>query len=131
MFAMVLLTMLVGVIALRCRIRAIRTGEMTKEFLILMQGVDVPVPESVIKTTRCFINLFEVPVLFYIVAVLVITQDAQSAYFVLLAFGFVLSRVAQAWIHITYNHVPHRMIAFGISVICVLSLWTLLLLSTP
>ncbi len=102
---------------------------MKKEFLVLMQGGDVP--EAVIKTTRCYANLFEVPVLFYIVAILIITQGVQSTPFVLLAFGFVLSRVAQAWIHITYNHVPHRMLAFGASVTCIVSLWTMLLLHTP
>ena len=86
-----------------------------------MQGQEVP--EVVTKTTRCFNNMFEVPVLFYIVCTLYITFGIESYAAVVIAWLFVIFRCAQAFIHITYNRVRHRMFAFGSSVLCVFYLW--------
>lgn len=121
MFLLCLLTILVGFIAVRTRFLSLRTGEITVEYFGLMQGLDVP--RDVIKTTRCFNNLFEVPVLFYIACTLYIVLEVESVFGFVISWLFVIFRFVQAYIHITFNHVRLRMLAFGGSVLCALLLW--------
>lgn len=125
MFALTLLTVAVGLIAVRVRTASVKSGEMDVGYFRLMQGDGVP--ELVTKTTRCFNNLFEVPVLFYVVCTLHVLLEVTNILGILVAWLFVLSRCALAYVHITYNNVKHRMLTFGMSVICVLLLWVNLL----
>lgn len=128
MFMLAALTILVGLIALKVRIAGIKSGHLSAKYFELMQAQEVP--DIVIKTTRCFNNLFEIPVLFYVVCTLSIVLGAESNTAVAVAWLFVLSRYAQAYIHISYNHVRHRMLAFAASVFCVCFLWINLLVQT-
>jgi len=116
-----MLTIVVGLIAVRARFINLRRGRLSIDYLELMQGEGVP--EMVTKTTRCFNNLFEVPVLFYIACTLYIALGVESVLAIVIVWLFVLFRFAQAYIHISYNYVRHRMLAFGGSVLCVLLLW--------
>ncbi len=117
----ILTTLVVGFVAVKARVSAIRTKQLDPEYLKLMQGGSPP--EAVIKTTRCFNNLFEVPVLFYTASVLYISSSLDSILILVLAWCFVLARIAQAYIHITYNNVRHRMLAFFTSFISVTAMW--------
>lgn len=128
MFCLTAFTICIGLIAVRARFISIRKGQISVDYLELMQGQAIP--EKVIKTTRCFNNLFEVPVLFYIACTLYITLGIESNLAIAIAWIFVALRIVQAYIHLTYNYVRHRMLAFGVSVLCVLMLWSNLLLST-
>jgi Uncharacterized protein conserved in bacteria len=121
MFSVSILTILVGLIAVKARITSVKRGQVTVDYFKLMQGQEIP--EIVTKTTRCFNNLFEIPVLFYIVCTLYIALGIESYVAVVIAWLFVMLRCAQAYIHITYNHVRHRMLMFGASVLCVFLLW--------
>lgn len=121
MFIISTLTIIVGLIAVKARIASVKKGQISASYFELMQGQNVPV--NVTKTTRCFNNLFEIPVLFYIVCTLYIALGIESYVAIVIAWLFVIFRCAQAYIHITYNHVPHRMLAFGASVLCVFLLW--------
>jgi len=85
------------------------------------------VPDIITKTSRNFNNQFEVPLLFYVVATLYISLDVMSSLSIALAWVFVISRLAHSYIHITYNHTLHRMIAFFIGFLAVLALWVNLL----
>jgi len=87
----------------------------------LMQGEDVP--EMITKTTRCFNNLFEIPILFYAVSILYISFGFESIVGVVFAWLFVFLRCIHAYIYLTYNHLIHRMAAFWLSFICVMVLW--------
>ncbi|WP_049722830.1 MAPEG family protein [Gilvimarinus polysaccharolyticus] len=121
MFIVSILTILVGLIAVKARIYSVKNGHIPAGYFKLMQGQDVP--EIVTKTTRCFNNLFEIPVLFYIVCTLYIALGIETYVAVVVAWIFAILRCTQAYIHITYNHVKHRMLAFGASVLCVFLLW--------
>ena len=120
-FSVSMLTILVGLIAVKARIVSVKNGQIDAGYFKLMQGQEIP--ELVTKTTRCFNNLFEIPVLFYIVCMLYITLGIENYVAVVLAWLFVIFRSVQAYVHITYNHVKHRMLAFGASALCVFSLW--------
>jgi hypothetical protein len=90
-----------------------------------MQGQDVP--ELVTKTTRCINNMFEAPTLFYAVSVLYIAVGVNSNVAVGLAWCFVALRLLQAVIHLSYNHVLHRMVSFFLGLACLAGLWGILL----
>lgn len=77
-----------------------------------MKGEEVP--EIITKTTRCFNNMFEVPVLFYAGCILYFSLAVDSQVGLVFAWIFVLMRYIQAYVHLTYNHLIHRMVSFWI-----------------
>ncbi len=121
MAMMVLLTFIVGLLAARARFAGVRTGDVKYKYFKLMQGQEVP--ERVTVTTRCFNNMFEVPVLFYVACTLSISLGVEGLPGLVLAWSFVALRYAHASIHLTYNGVLHRMLFFWASFVCVLLLW--------
>jgi hypothetical protein len=121
MALMVLLTFIVGLVAARTRYAGVRSGDVKLKYFKLMQGQDIP--ERVIVTTRSFNNMFEVPVLFYVACTLSISLGVAGVPGLVLAWLFVSLRYVHAFIHLTYNHFLHRMLAFWASFICVLLLW--------
>ena len=127
MFAMVLLTTIVGGCAFYARVKSIKNGDMRMRDLKLMDAEKYP--DAVIKTSRNFNNQFEVPVLFYAACLAYLATNISSPLGVIFAWLFVGCRIAHAFIHITYNHLLHRVIAFWLSVFMVLGLWIILLLS--
>lgn len=126
MFFMVILTVLVGLITVTCRINSVRSGSVKIKYYTLMEGGDVP--EIITKTSRCFNNMFEVPVLFYVVATLFISLDIESPLAIVMAWSFVGFRCTQAYIHLTYNNVLHRMFALWFALLCVLVMWITLVM---
>ena len=75
------------------------------------------------KTADHFANLFEVPVLFYLLVVLLLITGKADGGYVGLAWLFVLGRLAHAWIHCTYNKVRHRFLAFLLSTLVLWVMW--------
>ena len=68
MFAMVVLTFMVGIVAVVTRVKSVKNGSVKIKYYRTMGGQEVP--EQLTKSTRCFNNMFEVPVLFYVVSTL-------------------------------------------------------------
>lgn len=127
MFGMVVLTFLVGIVAVVVRVNSVRRGSVKIKYYRTMDGQDVP--ELIKKSTRCFNNMFEVPVLFYVVSTLFVSLKIENSMALYLAWVFVGFRVAQAFVHLTYNNVLHRMMMFWGCVVSVLSMWVILLAS--
>lgn len=65
-------------------------------------------PESVQKINNNIRNQFEVPVLFYVLAISLFVLGAAGLVAQALAWVFVASRIADAYIHIGTNHVSTR-----------------------
>jgi len=125
MAMMVLLILLVGITAIRARIASVNSGEISvKDFQLTKKSL----PDRVIQTTRCFNNLFEMPVIFYVACTLFISLDIESLIALALAWLFVIFRYTHAYIMLTSNNVIHRMWAFWIAFICTFGLWVILLL---
>ena len=80
-------------------------------------------PEVVQKATRQFANLFEMPVLFYALCLLCVVKGFEDKLQVILAWAYVLLRCVQALIHLSYNHVLHRVVAFALGNSVLLVLW--------
>ena len=68
-------------------------------------------------------NLFEVPVLFYLAAMITMLLMIQDDLLVGLAWGFVILRVVHSLVHCSYNRVMHRFIAYLISCLLLLFMW--------
>ena len=72
---------------------------------------------------NCYHNQFQVPVLFYaVVAFAMITRKADLI-FVVLAWLFVLVRLAHAYIHTSSNYVPTRARVFFLGALILLIMW--------
>lgn len=127
MFAMVLLTFVVGVIVLAVRVQSVRRGDVKIKYYRALNSQDVP--EFITTSARCYNNMFEMPMLFYVACSLFVALSIESAVALVLAWVFVGFRVAQAIVHLTYNNVVHRMLMFWGGVFSVLALWLVLLLS--
>jgi hypothetical protein len=68
-------------------------------------------------------NLFEVPVLFYVAAMLAMLLLIQDGLLVLLAWGFVILRIVHSIIQCSYNRVMHRFIVYITSCLFLVFLW--------
>mgnify|MGYP000642043801 CR=1 FL=1 len=121
MVAMVLLTFVVGAITVKVRFSSVKSGEVSAKYYKLMHGKDIP--EIVTKTTRCFNNQFEIPLLFYVACTLYISLGIESLAGLIFAWLFVLLRCIHAYVHLTYNHIIHRMSVFWLAFISVVILW--------
>jgi len=68
-------------------------------------------------------NLFEMPVLFYIAALLSMVLMIQDPFLVQLAWGYVALRYVHSFVHCTYNRVMHRFMAYAASCIVLMFIW--------
>jgi len=68
--------------------------------------------EDVVKVSNNIANQFEVPVLFYVLCLVANSINVTDIVVVVLAWLFVLSRYAHAYVHIGSNYVPFRMRLF-------------------
>ncbi len=128
LFAMVILTFAVAIVAVRARFHSVRAKEVPISYFRDMQEKSsITVPERIQITTRCFNNQFEVPVMFYAAGVSAMALGVETTLTIVTAWLFVISRCVHAWIHLTYNHILHRMRAFWVAMLWVLLLWLELL----
>lgn len=121
MFALVLFTFAIAILVLLTRIVSVSRRRMETNYFALMHGEGVS--PAVQKTTRCYNNLFEMPVLFYAVSILFIGLGIEPASGALLGWLYVLFRVLQAAIHLTYNNPLHRLVPFLIGNVVLFVLW--------
>jgi hypothetical protein len=129
MFAMVILTAVVGVLTAFLRIRSSITGEVDPRYYKLLSGFAVT--ETVEKFGRNFSNLFEVPVLFYAACITALALKIDNQTLLVLAWIFVALRVIHTLIHISYNNVLHRFLPFFLSFLCAVGMWVVVVMSVP
>lgn len=70
-----------------------------------------------------FMNLFEMPVLFYVLMVLLYVTNLGDSLYLSLASSFVALRCAHSAIHVTYNRVMHRFLAYAASSAVLWIMW--------
>ncbi|MBC7420391.1 MAG: MAPEG family protein [Bdellovibrio sp.] len=120
MFALFLLTGVVLVKMFRTRVAAVKSGKLK---VGAFKVYDMPMPEDVLKVSRHFTNLFEAPVLFYVVCLLGMILNVQAIHFLIFAWVYVIARVVHAIIHIGSNKLKYRMPIYGLSWICLVVMW--------
>ena len=80
--------------------------------------------EWVERPARNYMNLLELPVLFYVVCLFMLATGKFDSVQVSLAWLFVVTRYVHAFIHIGFNYVPLRFAAFLTGVLTLVVIWT-------
>ncbi|MBB5186746.1 hypothetical protein HNQ57_001007 [Zhongshania antarctica] len=113
----VLLTLALYVSLNIAKVRAAKAGHVNEQ----RRGLhDDAWPDYVLKINNCIRNQFEVPVLFYVLAISLAVIDAVNFSVLTCSWLFVFSRLAHAYVHTGSNYVPVRRKIFTFSVIMVL-----------
>ncbi len=121
MAALAALTAIVVTAAGALRVLAIQRGEISEDFYRLFQGEGRPELEA--KLTRHYLNLLELPILFYVAGLAIFAAGLVDATFVGLLWAFVAIRVVHAVVHISYNRPAHRALVFGVGFLVLAAVW--------
>ena len=105
-------TLVVGVWLGRQRFVAVRDRTVRGNPMLSTEGW----PARARQASNNFSNQFEIPVLFYALAILALWLKAAGPVFVALAWIFAVSRVAHAIVHCGSNRLRPRMAAYFIGV---------------
>ncbi len=123
-FAMVLLTFLVFLVLAIRRIGGAMRGEYPSDyFKVLRSKTDFIPPVKTEQAARNLINLFEVPVLFYVLVLILIWTQKTDQWSLWLCWIFVISRYAHSLNHIGPNKVKLRFLAYLIGVLVLYATW--------
>jgi hypothetical protein len=82
-------------------------------------------PPAITQVANCFNNQFQLPLLFYVLAILALVLHKADLLFVILSWVFVISRIVHAGIHITSNNVSHRFAAYTVGLLVLLLMWAI------
>lgn len=107
------------------RIRAGKQGQVTVEDF--RYGESERVPDDVRLPNRNFMNLLEVPVLFYVAGFTAFLTHNVDALIMGLAWVYLALRIGHSLVHLTYNKVMHRLSLFAISNVVISLIWWVLL----
>jgi hypothetical protein len=123
LFALAAWTLIVLALIPLVRVRAVRQREIRPDDF--RYGESAQVPGHVSLPNRNYMNLLELPMLFYVVGLMLYVTGGASYVAIALAWAYVALRVVHSLIHLTYNHVLHRLAAFSLSTVALVGLWVL------
>lgn len=118
------LTFIIAFLMLRSRFAAVENKQVSIKYFQLNQG---NIPEAMQRLSDNYDNLLSTPVLFYLAMVIAYILNVVDTGYVMLAWSYVVLRFAHSYIHTVYNNVIHRMLAFVIGVVVLMSIWLRLL----
>jgi hypothetical protein len=107
------------------RFKAGRQRQITPEDF--RYGESANVPDQVRLPNRNFMNLLEVPVLFYVASFVAFLTQHADGLILALCWAFVALRIAHSVVHLSYNKVMHRLVLFALSNVVVSVIWWVLL----
>lgn len=121
MLVMFLWTFAVMVRNVQVRVRSVIKGELTNEYFELFQGAN---PSDIVaKTGNNLRNMFEFPLLFYVVLVLALILQRIDSFVIVFAWLYVGLRIGHSIVHLTFNKVPIRFAFYFASNLVLLALW--------
>lgn len=120
--AQILLTLIMFIMLGVRKTKAVKAGRVNRQQAALSNRVW---PEDVIKVSNNIANQFEIPVLFYVVCLVLYNIHAVGMVSIVLAWLFVLSRFAHAYVHIGSNYVPMRFLLFVLGCLIMIAMLTL------
>lgn len=102
------------------RFKAVKAGTVTRG----ANAGQKPVwPERAGVVSNAFHNQLELPMLFYAAVAFTMLAGGVDHVTIALAWAFAAARLIHGAIHVTYNHVPHRFLAYGAGGVFLLALW--------
>jgi hypothetical protein len=118
-----LLTLVVWVYMYSRRIPLINALKLTQRELAIPGELARVSPPAVSNPSDNLKNLFEIPVLFYALTLLLFVTNRVDASYVGAAWVFVAFRAAHSFVHCTFNHVILR---FSLYLVATLAVWFML-----
>lgn len=125
LFVQVILTFVIGFWLAGLRGPAFRRGDVRPEDVDLRQP---NWPRPTMQVSNSFISQFELPVLFYVLTILALITKHADVLFVVLAWVFVLSRLAHALVHTTSNNLRLRGPLFGVGAVVLAIMWLIFII---
>lgn len=90
-------------------------------------GESGAVPAAVLVPNRVFMNLLEVPVLFYVLCIVSYITQFVTPGLLIFAWVYFGLRVLHSVVYLTYNDVMHRFLVFAASNVALVFMWIRLL----
>jgi hypothetical protein len=125
LFVEVVLTFVLGFWSASVRLAAVRRGDVRPREVALREP---KWPKRETQIANAYHNQLELPVLFYVLTVLAIITRHADFLLVVLAWLFVLLRLAHAYIHVTSNHMGQRFAAFAAGAVVLAVMWGIFML---
>ncbi len=119
-FAMVFLTLLVWVYMYARRIRFITSSNISPVDLAVPGALAQLSPPEVSNPSDNLKNLFEIPVIFYVLGLYLFVANQVDDIYVIAAWGFVVFRAVHSAVHCTINIV---MLRFYLYLASTLAVW--------
>ena len=126
---MVLLTFLVGVRMLYCRVQEMRQKRLHPQKAVTSKTMAANLEN--VQAADNFRNLFETPVLFYALVACAVAAAYVPPWLLIGAWFYFGLRVVHTIIHCTYNRVMHRLAVFAIGFVLLVGLWIAFVLTLP
>jgi hypothetical protein len=121
LLAMFLLTVLVAATMLRRRVTFYKTNRVHPQKTATSGQMAATITDT--RASDNFRNLFELPVLFYVVVLAIYATNLVCTAHLALAWGYVVARYAHSFIHCSSNVVMQRFYAFLASCLCLVAMW--------
>src|SRR6185436_16855406 len=102
------------------RTGSVRRGETKIRDIALGQTAWPDRPQQI---SNSYHSQFQIPLLFYVLVILAWITKQADLIFVVMAWIFVIARLAHAYIHTTSNHVPTRFRVFAAGMFVLLLMW--------
>lgn len=128
LIAIVALTLGVSLVLLQRRILQFCSGEAKAQDYVY--GGNSEAEGTAKLANRNLANLFEMPVLFYVLCLATMQTNVPTTLLLPLAWGYVTCRAAHTLIHLTYNNVMHRAMLYIISNAVLIALWVIFTIYT-
>ena len=126
LLAMLLLTLVVWVVMFIHRVGYANANGIDAQKMKTPSDVARLLPDEVSGSGNNFKNLFEIPVLFYVMCLYLTVFGQVTSMMVTCAWVFVALRAVHSFIHCSYNNVMHRFIAYLASS---LALWVMVIVA--
>jgi len=104
---------------------AVGRGEVDPRFFSLFRGYEEP--EKLAAYSRHVVNLFEAPLLFYVITLTAFVTGQSGPWLLGLAWAYVALRYFHSYVHLTSNVVLTRFRIFVVSMATLSALWLIVL----
>ncbi|HEX6930204.1 MAG TPA: MAPEG family protein [Gammaproteobacteria bacterium] len=112
--AMLLLTLAVWLRLYFTRIPEMRRQRVHPQKLATRaQKAGMHLSDAEARASDNFVNLFELPVIFYALCLALYATSQTDAAYLVIAWGFVALRIMHSIIHLSYNKVLHRFFVYA------------------
>ena len=108
------------------RFRAGAAGEIVSDDFKFGESANVPGHVSI--PNRNYMNLLELPMLFYVGSLMFYVTSKVDALVLTVAWIYVGLRIVHSIIHLTYNKVTHRLAPFALSNVVLVAYWLIFFL---